>query len=67
MTYFERIERLGQMNIFNYLTLDSLSVDECISFQDVKITRQSRFYEVETDQVHEVVSSVEEVFGLLVE
>jgi hypothetical protein len=65
MTYFERIEQLGQMNIFHYLLLDKLSVDECVTFQDVKITRQSRFFEVETDRVHEVVQSVEEVFGLL--
>ena len=66
MSYFERIEQQGQLNIFHYLSLDELNINEMVTFQDVKITRQKRFFEVETNDFHEVAASVEEALGLLI-
>lgn len=65
MSYFERLEKLGQLNIFHYLAMDSLLIEETVAFQDVKITRQSRFFEVETDRVHEAAKSLDDVLCLL--
>lgn len=66
MSYFETIEKVGQMNIFHYLSIEDLSINETIVFQDVRITRQKRFYEVETNELHEVASTVAEALCLLV-
>lgn len=68
MTYFERIENCGQMSIYDYLSLDELTVNQTLELRpQVLIKRQGSFYEVETNNIHETAKSVEGVLRLLLE
>ena len=68
MSYFERIEQLGQMNIYDYLLLEELNINEVLELRpEVIIKRQERFYELETSNIHETATSVEGLLRLLLE